>query len=121
MPPYVLSILGPDHIDNWADPDPERYRIKRAHWQAALVAHLDRHFPGIAAAVTASAFNTAFSVRHYLNAPHGAVYGFAPAPGRSPRTPVRGLYLASSYAGIGGYSGAIEAGGACADMILTED
>jgi phytoene dehydrogenase-like protein len=121
MPPYVLSIIGPDHIDNWGDPDPERYRAKRSAWEAALVAHLDRHFPGLAAAVVASTFNTAFSVRHYLNAPHGAVYGFAPAPGRSPRTPVRGLYLASSYASVGGYTGAIQAGGACADIILTDE
>jgi phytoene dehydrogenase-like protein len=121
MPPYVLSIMGPDHIDNWADPDPERYRAKRANWQAALIAQLDRHFPGIATAVIASAFNTAFSVRHYLNAPYGAVYGFAPAPGHSPRTPVQGLYLASAYAGIGGYTGAIQAGGTCADMVLADD
>lgn len=120
MPPYVLSIIGPDHIDNWGDPDPERYRTKRAAWEAALVTHLDRHFPGIAAAVVASTFNTAFSVRHYLNAPDGAVYGFAPAPGRSPRTPVPGLYVASSYASVGGYTGAIQAGGACADMILAD-
>jgi phytoene dehydrogenase-like protein len=78
--------------------------------------------------VVASSFNTALSVRQYLNAPHGAVYGFAPTPPRaiggtaigSPRTVVPGLYLASAYAGFGGYSGVIQAAGACADMILRE-
>jgi hypothetical protein len=33
---------------------------------------------------------------------------------------VPGLYLASAYAGFGGYSGAVHAAGACADMILRE-
>ena len=74
----------------------------------------------------ASSFNTAASVRQYLNAPQGAVYGFAPAPDdsiggaphRSPRTAVPGLYLASAYAGFGGYTGVLQSAGACADMIL---
>jgi phytoene dehydrogenase-like protein len=79
--------------------------------------------------VVASSFNTALSVRQYLNAPDGAVYGFAPTPprsiwrgpGHSPRTAVPGLYLASAYAGFGGYTGVVQSAGACADMILRED
>lgn len=119
-PPYALSVVGPDHVSNWTQSDPDGYRDKRSRWQAALVSHLDRHYRGLAKAVVASSFNTALSVQQYLNAPHGAVYGFAPAPGHSPRTPVAGLYLASAYAGHGGYTGAIQAGATCADMILAE-
>jgi phytoene dehydrogenase-like protein len=78
--------------------------------------------------VVASSFNTALSVRQYLNAPGGAVYGFAPTPpgsiwrriARSPRTSIPGLYLASAYAGFGGYTGVIQSAGACAEMILRE-
>ncbi|CAN5341773.1 hypothetical protein BH11PSE4_BH11PSE4_04770 [soil metagenome] len=102
----------------------ERYREKRGRWQTAIIGYLDGHFPGLAAAVTVTSFNTALSVRQYLNAPAGAVYGFAPTPGaqpRSPRTPLPGLYLASAYAGYGGYSGVIESAAACADMILGEN
>jgi hypothetical protein len=33
---------------------------------------------------------------------------------------VPGLYLASAYAGFGGYSGVVQSGGACADLILGE-
>ena len=46
-----------------------------------------------------------------INAPGGAAYGFAPNPpngadtaARSPVTVIDGLYLASSYAGFGGYN-----------------
>jgi phytoene dehydrogenase-like protein len=118
-PPYVLSVIGPDHVSNWQHLDAESYREKRSRWQTALIAHLDRHFPGLAAAVRSSSFNTALSVQQYLNAPHGAVYGFAPSTGcGTPRTSISNLYLASAYAGRGGYTGVIAAAGACAGLIL---
>jgi len=69
------------------------------------------------------------AISTYLNAPEGAVYGFAPSPPsgpiwkglqQSPNTPIRRLYLASSYAGSGGFTGAILAGAATADQVLLE-
>jgi phytoene dehydrogenase-like protein len=127
-PPFVLSVLGPDHLSNWDSSDMDAYRAKRGRWQQAIVGYLDRIYPGLAGAVVASSFNSALSVRQYLNAPHGAVYGFAPSPQqstqriprRSPRTVVPGLYLASAYAGFGGYSGVVQSAAVCADMILRE-
>jgi phytoene dehydrogenase-like protein len=109
--------------------DTDAYRGKRGRWQDAIVRHLDRVYPGLAGSVAASSFNTALSVRQYLNVPDGAVYGFAPtspdpagpAPLGSPRTAVPGLYLASAYAGFGGYTGVVQSAGACADMILSEE
>jgi phytoene dehydrogenase-like protein len=128
-PPYVLSIIGPDRLTNWDSSNMDAYRDKRGRWQIAIVGYLNSFYPGLADHVVASSFNTALSVRQYLNAPHGAVYGFAPhpprsiwrAPARSPRTAVPGLYLASAYAGFGGYSGVVQSAGACADMILREN
>ncbi|MBB5045982.1 phytoene dehydrogenase-like protein [Rhodopseudomonas rhenobacensis] len=121
-PPYVLSVVGPDQISNWSAQDADAYRAKRARWQDAIVGYLDAQYPGLAAAVTHSSFNTALSVQQYLNAPQGAVYGFAPLPGsraeRSPRTVLPGLYLASAYAGFGGYSGVVQSAGVCADLVL---
>jgi phytoene dehydrogenase-like protein len=122
-PPHVLSIFGPDRLTNWDSSDMDRYREKRARWQDAIVRYLDGQYPGLASAVTASSFNTALSTRQYLNAPEGAVYGFAPTVAqadvtRSPCTPVDGLYLSSAYANTGGYTGVIQAGAACADVIL---
>jgi phytoene dehydrogenase-like protein len=127
-PPYVMSVVGPDLLSNWSGDDQDAYRARRARWQDAIVAYLDGHYPGLAQSVTASTFNTALSVQQYLGAPQGAVYGFAPTPPRSlfslpkrtPATPIPGLYLASAYAGFGGYTGVIQSGGACADMILRE-
>jgi phytoene dehydrogenase-like protein len=127
-PPHVLLICGPDLLSNWDGTDMDAYRAKRGRWQDAIVRYLDTFYPGLAGGVVASSFNTALSVRQYLNVPHGAVYGFAPTPPRSfwraplgsPRTAVAGLYLASAYAGFGGYTGVVQSAGACADMILRE-
>jgi phytoene dehydrogenase-like protein len=122
-PPYVLSIFGPDRLSNWDGSDLDAYRDKRARWQQAIASYLDGFYPGLAGGVTSASFNTAWSVRQYLNAPEGAVYGFAPSPdtpARSPRTAVPGLYLSSAYAGFGGYSGVIQSAGICAEMVLGE-
>jgi phytoene dehydrogenase-like protein len=127
-PPYVLSIIAPDRLANWKGLDQDGYRAKRARWQNALVAYLDSRHPGLANAVTAASFNTAWSVRQYLGTPHGGVYGFAPSPlrslsdypARSPQTPIKGLYPSSAHAGFGGYTGVIQAAGQCADMVLGE-
>jgi len=127
-PPYVLSVLGPDLLSNWDPSDMDAYREKRGRWQVAIISYMSSHFPGLGDAVVASSFNSALSVRQYLNAPDGAVYGFAPTPPssvrenpfRSPRTAIPGFYLSSAYAGFGGYTGVIQSAGACADMILRE-
>jgi phytoene dehydrogenase-like protein len=127
-PPYVLSILGPDRLSNWDASDMDAYREKRGRWQEAIVRYLAAIYPGLSEALVASSFNSALSVRQYLNAPDGAVYGFAPTPPptiqsnpfRSPRTAIPGLYLASAYAGFGGSTGVVQSAGVCADMILLE-
>jgi phytoene dehydrogenase-like protein len=126
-PPYPVSVVGVDRLSNWSGLDKATCEIKRVQWRQAIVAAIDREFPGFASHVVASVFNTALSMHNYLNAPDGAIYGFAPHPphapiwrgtGRSAKTPIPGLYLASSYAGSGGFTGAILAGGNAADLIL---
>jgi phytoene dehydrogenase-like protein len=125
--PYIVSVVGTDRLGNWSGVERAVYTAKRARWQEAIVTHLDGIYPGLKDAITASAFNTASSMVSYLNAPNGAAYGFAPNPpnddgnaSRSPVTVVNGLYLASSYAGFGGYNGTIQAGQACADAIISK-
>jgi phytoene dehydrogenase-like protein len=121
--PFIVSVVGTDRLSNWSGVERPVYTAKRARWQDAIVAYLDGIYPGLKNAISVSSFNTASSMVSYLNAPDGAAYGFAPSPpkgneARSPDTVIDGLYLASCYAGYGGYNGAIQAGQACADDIL---
>jgi len=126
-PPYPVSVVGVDQKSNWQDLDAVAYEEKRSRWRDAIAGAIDQEFPGFASHVTSSVFSTASTMHSYLNAPGGAVYGFAPLPprgpiwkgwDRSPRTPIPGLYLASSYAGSGGYTGAILAGSTAARQVL---
>jgi phytoene dehydrogenase-like protein len=126
-PPFAISVVGVDRLLNWSGLSTADYNAKRDRWREALVEIIDREFPGFATKVTSCVFNTASSMSNYLNAPEGAVYGFAPlppsspiwkGPNRSPKTAISDLFLASSYAGSGGFTGAILAGAAAAELII---
>ncbi len=128
-PPYPVSVVGLDRVENWAGLDKDDYDARRKQWLDRIVGIIDSEFPGFGSHVVASQFSTAHSIARYLNAPSGAVYGFAPlppagpiwrGPGRSARTPIPGLYLASAYASSGGFTGAIMGGAAAAERILAE-
>ena len=128
-PPYVLSIIGPDRLTNWDSSDMDAYREKRGRWQEAIVRYLDAFYPGLARrrgriVVQYRAVGPAISQRARMARFTGSRRPAALArsiPRRSPRTAVPGLYLASAYAGFGGYSGVVQSAGACADMILREN
>jgi phytoene dehydrogenase-like protein len=127
--PILVSVVGLDRLDNWTGLTPQQEKDRRERWLDAFQAALERDYPGIGAAVTERMFLNARSMRNFLNTPDGAVYGFAPTPPRrgvwagvprSPRTPVPGLYLASSFGGSGGFTGAMMSGAEAARMAIAE-
>ena len=128
--PHLVSIVGVDRTANWDGMDAEAYRAKRDAWLDALVAEVDRHFPGFAAAVVQSEMATAATMRRYLNTPDGTVYGFAPdvpkgmpsaGSERGAATTVPGLWLTSSYGGFGGFTGAMMTGMLAAQAAMKGD
>jgi phytoene dehydrogenase-like protein len=125
-PPYPVCVLGLDCMENWRGLDRAAFEALRARVLDGIIALIDREFPGFAAAVVAKTLSTATSMSSYLNAPQGAIYGFAPLAGNtaagapSAATPIRGLYLASAYSGWGGFNGAISGGAAAADAVLDD-
>ena len=123
---YPVSADCIDQASNWEGLDPEAYGARKEAWLAAIVKYLDQEWPGFADAVAESTIMTARSMQEYLNTPEGALYGFAVRPPRrgpikapmQVATSVEGLWLASSYSGSGGYSGAIGGGAAAARAAL---
>lgn len=116
---HLVSITGIDRVANWDVGSAADYESKRRAWTDAVITEVDRFFPGFAAAVVQREMATASTMRHYLNTPGGAVYGFAQVPPRglptagTPRavqTTVPGLWLASTYGGFGGFTGAMLSG-----------
>ena len=123
----LVTVAGVDHIDNWQRLSKDDERARRMAWLDAILAELDRRYPGFANAAEERIFVTARSTRDYLATPGGAIYGFAPEPPtksilagipRSPRTSIPGLFLASSFGGSGGFTGAMGAGAQAARLAL---
>ncbi len=127
--PTLVTVVGVDRFDNWAALSPEDEKARRERWLDAFQEALDRDYPGFSAAVVERMFLNARSMHNFMNTPAGAVYGFAPLPfergiwagvPRSPRTPLAGIYLASSFTETGGFSGAIKSGADAARIAMKE-
>ncbi|MGP0057724.1 MAG: phytoene desaturase family protein [Beijerinckiaceae bacterium] len=127
--PTLISVVGLDNLSNWAELAPQQEKDRRERWLDAFQAALERDYPGLGGAVTDRLFLNARSMRNFLNTPDGAIYGFAPIPPQrgiwagfphSPRTPIPGLYLASSFGGSGGFTGAMMSGAEAARMAMAE-
>jgi phytoene dehydrogenase-like protein len=124
---FPVSVVGVDRLANWEGLSDVDYRAKRAAWLDAVIERLDAEWTGFGAAVAQRDMATARTMHEFLHTPGGAVYGFAPnvpehrylsGPPGTPRSSVRGLWLASAFAGFGGFSGAIGAGAAAAKAAL---
>lgn len=114
---FPVAVVSVDSFSNWDGLSQEEYRIKKDAWLEAIIQRLNKEWPGLANAVVEKSLATARTMQEYLHTPQGALYGFAPnapdkfgEPPRSPKTTIRGLWLASSYAGSGGFSGSMGAG-----------
>jgi phytoene dehydrogenase-like protein len=125
--PTLVTVVGLDRLDNWSALSAQEEKDRRLRWLDAFQAALDKDYPGFGSAVIERTFLNARSMQHFLNTPDGCIYGFAPLPAkrgiwagipRSSRTPVAGIYLASSFAGSGGFTGAMSAGAEAAWMAL---
>ncbi len=127
--PTLVSAVGVDRFDNWSALSSQDEKDRRERWLDAFQAALERDYPGFGAAVVERMFLNARSMANFMNTPEGAVYGFAPLPfqrsiwsgvPRSPKTPLPGVYLASSFAQSGGFSGAMRSGADAAQEAMQE-
>jgi phytoene dehydrogenase-like protein len=125
-PPCLVSLCSGDRLDNWTPLDPAARKARKEAWTRALISDIDRHFPGIAGAVTYQEMSTAETMHHYLNTPGGAVYGFSPdvsaigALSSGPRTAIPGIWLASAFTLSGGFTGSMLGGALAATEAMKE-
>ncbi len=124
--PTLVTVTGLDELDNWAHLTPQEEKERRGRWLAAFEADLERRYPGFSAAVTERMFLNARSMANFMNTPGGAIYGFAPLPFErgfrgepmNARTPLPSIYLASSFTGGFGFSGAMRSGALAAKVAM---
>ncbi len=127
--PVLITVTGLDTLENWAHLTPQQDKDRRERWLDVFQADLDRQYPGFSAAVTERMFLNARSMANFMNTPGGAIYGFAPLPFErrfwsgepvNAKTPLKSIYLASSFAGAFGFSGAMRSGQVAAEAAMRE-
>ena len=121
-PPYLGTLTGVDRTDNWDGLSPRVYDERRERFMDTIVAALEREYPRLAGEIVQRQLTTARGAATYLGTPAGAIYGFSPERRQvvDGRTRIPGLWLASAFAGLGGYSGAILGGSWSAKAALRE-
>ena len=122
-PPYLGTLTGVDRTDNWDGLSSREYDERRERFMDTMVAALEREYPRLAGEIIQRQMTTARGAANYLGTPDGAIYGFSPERRRQVvdgRTRIPGLWLASAFAGLGGYSGAIIGGSWSAKAALRE-
>ncbi|WP_421856565.1 phytoene desaturase family protein [Oricola sp.] len=122
----LITVTGIDRVENWVGLTQHEEAARREAWSDAIQEEIERYWPGFSSLVEQRHFVSAASMQRYLRTPGGAVYGFATPPpkkpiwfGRekSPKTALPGVFLASSYAGAGGYSGSLGTGAMAGDLV----
>lgn len=121
---HLLTLTGVDNLSWWLKLGEAEEKERRQRWIEALIADLERSYPGLAGAVMHAEMANARTMRSRLGTPRGEVYGYRPTPRRffarppGPKSPVKGLYYASAYTVSGGYAGAMRGGLMAADAVL---
>jgi all-trans-retinol 13,14-reductase len=122
-PPYLGTLVGLDRTENWDGLSGSESDERRERFMDTMVAALEREYPRLAGQIVQRQLTTARGAANYLGTPTGAIYGFYPERRRQvvdARTRVPGLWLASAFVGLGGYSGAMIGGGWAAKAALQE-
>jgi all-trans-retinol 13,14-reductase len=104
----------------WADTRwkrrPEDYEALKQTLAARLRVEIERQVPSVINHIACAELSTPVTTRHFMNASHGEIYGFAATPERylcrdlGARTPIRGLYLTGQDAAGLGIVGALFGG-----------
>jgi all-trans-retinol 13,14-reductase len=104
----------------WADTRwkrrPEDYEALKQSLAIRLRAEIERQVPSVTNHIACAELSTPITTRHFMNASHGEIYGFAATPERylcrdlGARTPIRGLYLTGQDAAGLGVVGALFGG-----------
>lgn len=124
---HVFHAFSPDWVDAWAGMAPEDYKRKKERVADAVIARLEKIFPGLAAATVHREVGTPRTHRKFLNRSDGS---YGPIPSRRPlgmlgmpfnRTAVPGLYCVgdSTFPGQG-VNAVVFSGFGCAHRVLCD-
>lgn len=100
------------------------YEAAKQQWTARLTAELLHHFPQLEGRIAHAELSTPLSTQHFMNFPHGEIYGIPATPERyqlrelGARTPIPGLLLTGADVAGAGVTGALYGGAIAAGLAL---
>ncbi len=120
-----VSLLNLPYADQWLAVPPESYHETKYEYASHMVDIAETMHPGFRDALEEVEVSTPITHMNYLRTPGGAVYGFDQftkdnAMFVSHRPPLKGLFHAGAWAGIGGFQPAMESGVYAARAVLRE-
>lgn len=127
----IVSLCDVTHFEQWAELPPPHddpsYQALKARVMQRMLDRAEALFPGFADLVAYAELATPLTFRTYQNSIDGAFYGLPASPERllsplaTPRTPIKGLYLAGQDALTPGIIGAAAGGARCVVVMLGGD
>ena len=120
-----ISLLCLQYGKLWENIPVEKYAETKYKYAEHLLAQAELTFPGIKASIEEVEVATPLTMMRYLNTPGGAIYGFQQNPEdsslyRERSESVKGLHLAGSWNGMGGFQPTYMIGGSTARQVLKE-
>ncbi|MFD0360490.1 phytoene desaturase family protein [Nocardia sp. GCM10030253] len=121
-----VSLMTLQYSDAWSNVAPSDYARTKFAYAQTLLDVVEHIAPGIRDAIEEVDVATPLTMMRYLGHPGGAIYGYDQDASEGwlfrnseRRTHVPGLYLAGSWAGIGGFQPTLEAGARVARRLLS--
>ena len=120
------NIVTLKYGEPWLRIPPTQYQNTKMKIAENMLRRVEEIFPGCRSHIEEVEAASPLTHMRYLGHPYGAVYGFEHypkdtmlfAPGR--RSPIKGLYFASGWAGDAGFQPTLEAGKTAAGSIIKD-
>jgi phytoene dehydrogenase-like protein len=110
-----VSLINLCYADHWLELPPERYHDTKYKYASHMIDIADSIHPGFRDHLEEVEVATPLTHMNYLRTPGGAIYGFDQLTKDnnmfiSHRPPLKGLFHAGAWVGIGGFQPTIESG-----------
>jgi len=118
-----VSLINLPYAHHWIELPPESYHEAKYEYASHMIDIAERMHPGFRDALEEVEISTPLTHMNYLRTPGGAIYGFEQMAKDnnmfiSHRPPLKGLYHAGAWVGIGGFQPALESGAQAAKAIV---
>jgi prolycopene isomerase len=116
-------LINLSYADHWQALPPESYHEAKYEYGSHMIDIAERMHPGFRDALEEVEVSTPLTHMNYLRTPGGAIYGFQQQAKdnnmfMSHRPPLKGLYHAGAWVGIGGFQPTLESGIQAAKAIV---